>query len=150
MSQSLSDKINALPAVLAADGFSVSREAVLDLVKDAFLVEVDPEAHAREPRNAEERFVWATLDTAFRVLGVGAVRSVMRGLAEQAAAQNVPWESDEEIFRLAGESGDPDAATSYAGLIPNDAQAKILAARSFYRLLEVTNDIAVETFNETV
>lgn len=91
---------------------------------DTVEVKLDPELHKRTPETVIEGIAWPVLDTAFNLLRDAAVKVVLQELRTSAAEQGAPFPAtDEELFKLARESGDPDAPTSYRDLAPESMLA---------------------------
>lgn len=129
MKPTLTDKINALTSPMPG---TVRLEDVLDLVKDAVVVEVDLEEHPREPENETEREAWAALDTSLNILGVAAVKQGLADLHRAAEAKGHPAMSDEKLFEIIGSVvGHP---VGYADLIPKCDDVSRQLAGAFIRL----------------
>jgi len=79
-------------------------------------VAIDLAAHGgRQPESEAQRIVWETLDTAWKLLREGAVRVTLARIREA----NPELPADEELFRMARESGDPAAPSGYLDLAPD-------------------------------
>lgn len=117
-----------------------------------FTLAIDPELHdGREPESEVQRITWETLDTVWKVLREGAVRVTLAEIRAQLKEQGAPdLPSDEEMFRLAAESGDPDAPTSYLDLAPRrgDGPAVELAGHSLLGVLQLLTDQAMADASE--
>lgn len=134
---SLADKIKAIPGRL-------SKEAVLELVKDAVVVEVDPEMHRRQPENVQETIAWAVLDTAYGLLRDGAVRINLQSFREQATENGIDFPAtDEELFARFAKLGDPEAPKSYRDLAPDDSIAAYALHDAFMLLVRLAFEEAV-------
>lgn len=140
----LTDKILSLPTTNAGD--SVPLNLVVEAVKDAVVVELDPKYHPHDPEDATEALVWAALDTAWNILGEAAVKSILLQIREQSAELGFEMPPDDEIFRLASEDGDPDAPTCYRDLIPESVVAANLIGRAFQILVDLAGNGAAEGF----
>lgn len=91
-------------------------------------VAIDPELHdGEQPKSDRQRALWETLDTAWNLIREGAVRVTLADIREQLAEQGFTgMPSDEELFALGRESGDPEAPTSYLDLAPNRGDGEIV------------------------
>lgn len=91
------------------------------------------------------KLTFAVLDTSYKLLREYAVRVALSSLREQAAEQGQPLKhTDEELFKLAKESGVEGAPTSYADLAP-DVE---LAALGLHSAFEVLVMVATEEMIE--
>lgn len=90
------------------------------------------------------KLAFAALDTAYKLLREYAVRVVLTSIREEVKEQGGELPSDEEMFRLAKESGVEDAPTSYMDLAPDVEIAALGLHSVFHVLVEVATVEAEE------
>lgn len=140
----LTDRINALETDDNA-GTMISKAAVLDIVKDAFAFEVEPHGDRRELLDGEgERLTYATLDTAVRVIAVGAAKASLTALRESVGVENVL--TDEEIVAQITEQLGHPATLAHAAVVKVEAGRRLMEA--YELVLAATADRIVETMGE--
>lgn len=116
-------------------------------MSDTFKVEFDQSLHPLvKPEDLDElaRLSFAGLDSAYNLLRETAVRVTLASIRAEAAEQGQTLPSDEELFRLAEESGVEGAPTSYRELAPYDSRSAYLLNQAFELLLVVATEEAVE------
>jgi hypothetical protein len=96
--------------------------------------------------DAQSKIAFAALDTAYKLLRESAVRVTLQAVREAAAEQGQTLEADEELFRQATESGDPDAPTGYADLAPDVPLAALGLHGAFGLLVDAATAEAAEAF----
>ena len=89
-------------------------------------VKLDPEMHPDAVADTEvKRLTWEVLDTVWKLLQEYSVRVTLAEIRSQLEASGdvdmLP--SDEELFKAARESGDPDAPLGYMDLAPSNEVA---------------------------
>lgn len=103
-------------------------------------VEFDPSLHPSvnfDELDAESKIAFAALDTAYNLLRESAVRVVLMSIRTEAAKQGTPITvTDEELFKLAEESGVEGVPTSYRDLAPNVELAALSLHSAFELLVE--------------
>lgn len=140
----LTDKINALPTDDMA-GTMISKAAVLDIVKDAFVFEIEPHGDRRTlPDGEGERLTYATLDTAVRVIAVGAAKASLTALRESVGVENVL--TDEEIVAQITEQLGHPATLAHAAVVKVEAGRRLMEA--YELVLTATADRIVETMGQ--
>lgn len=140
----LTDRINALETDDNA-GTMISKAAVLEIVKDAFAFEVEPHGDRRELLDDEgERLTYATLDTAVRVIAVGAAKASLLALRESVGVENVL--TDEEIVAQITEQLGHPATLAHAAVVKVEAGRRLMEA--YELVLAATADRIVETMGE--
>lgn len=131
---SLSDKINALTQPMPG---MVRLADVLPLVEHAYVVEIRDGGHSRpEPQNEADRINYATLDTAWEVLRVGAARAVLASIFEQVEQSTGEKVDEAKLFRESVADGGPERVEELA-LEHDDSQAAHLALHSLYSLYNI-------------
>ena len=131
---SLSDKINALTQPMPG---MVRLADVLPLVEHAFAVEIRDGGHARpEPQSEVDHIHYATLDTAWDVLRVGAARAVLAGVTGQIEEATGEEFDQARMFRDSAAEGGPERVEELA-LEHDDSQAAHLALHSLYSLYNI-------------
>lgn len=113
-------------------------------------VAVDPKLHSREPDGEAERLTWAFLDTTWNLMREYAVRVTLAEIRSQAAERGDTLPSDEELFKEARESGDPDAPTGYLDLAPENGLSAAGLAGAFEVLAEQAFRDAAEGLGFTI
>lgn len=112
-----------------------------------FTLAIDPELHdGREPESDVQRITWETLDTVWKILREASVRVTLTEIRAQLKEQGAPdLPSDEEMFRLNAESGDPEAPTTYLDLAPDrgDGPAVELAGQGLLGAFQLLADQAM-------
>ena len=112
-------------------------------------VEFDPAMHPNtdfDSLDEQSKLAFAVLDTTYKLLREYAVRVTLSSVREAAAEQGQTLEPDEELFRQAKESGDPDAPTSYMDLAPDVDLAALGVHGAFQLLVETASVEAAEAF----
>ena len=119
-----------------------------------FTLAIDPVLHdGREPESEVERVIWETLDTAWNVLRESAVRVTLLEIRAQLKEQGFEdMPSDEEMFELARQSGDPEAPTSYLDLAPRrgEGPAVEMAGQSLFTTFQLLADQAMLDASEAL
>lgn len=83
-------------------------------------VKVDVELHGgKEPKSESQRLTWEVLDTVWKLMREYSVRVTLAEIRDQLAERGETFPSDEELFKDARESGDPEAPTGYLDLAPS-------------------------------
>lgn len=116
-------------------------------MSDTFKVEFDQSLHPSvKPGDLDEPslLAFAALDTAYNLLRDYAVRVTLATIRIEAAEQGQTLPSDEEMFRLAKESGVEGAPTSYRDLAPLVSQAAMALHEAFEYLVVTATEEAVE------
>lgn len=91
------------------------------------------------------KIAFAVLDTSYKLLREYAVRVAFSSLREQLAEQGQPLKyTDEELFKLARESGVEGAPTSYMDLAPEVDMAARGLHGAFRLLVETATEEIVE------
>lgn len=138
----LIDRINALPQPMPG---TVSLDAVLDIVKDAFVFEVEPHGDRRTlPDDEGSLLTYATLDTAVRVIAVGAAKASLLALRESIGVENV-FTDEEIVAQIAEQLGHP-ATLAHAAVVKVEAGRHLMEA--YELVLTATADRIVETMGE--
>lgn len=138
----LTDRINALPQPMPG---TVSLDDVLEIVKDAFAFEIEPHGDRRTlPDGEGERLTYATLDTALRVIAVGAAKASLTALRESVGVENVL--TDEEIVAQITEQLGHPATLAHAAVVKVEAGRRLMEA--YELVLTATADRIVETMGE--
>jgi hypothetical protein len=131
---SLSDKINALTQPMPG---MVRLADVLPLVEHAFAVEIRDGGHARpEPQSEVDRIHYATLDTAWDVLRVGAARAVLAGITGQIEEATGEEFDQARLFRESAADGGPERIEELT-LEHDDSPAAHMALHSLYALYNI-------------
>ena len=131
---SLSDKINALTQPMPG---MVRLADVLPLVEHAFAVEIRDGGHARpEPQSEVDHIHYATLDTAWDVLRVGAARAVLAGVTGQIEEATGEEFDQARMFRDSAADGGPERIEELA-LEHDDSPAAHMALHSLYALYNI-------------
>lgn len=140
----LTDRINALETDSNV-GLMINKDAVLEIVKDAIAFEIEPHGDRRELLDDEGSLLtFATLDTALRVLAVGAAKASLMALRESIGVENVL--TDEEIVaQIAEQLGHP-ASLAHAAVVKVEAGRHLMEA--YELVLAATADRIVETMGE--
>lgn len=110
-------------------------------------VEFDQSMHPNtefDKLDEPSKVAFAALDTAYKLLREYAVRVVLTSIREEAKEQGQELPSDEELFRLARESGVEGAPTSYLELAPDVEIAALGLHGAFQMLVEVATVEAEE------
>lgn len=110
-------------------------------------VKLDPSLRDRqdpEPTDEVEKIAWPLLDTAYNLVRVAAVRTVLQTIRDESRAAGVELESDEKLFQQAKESGAPGAPTTYLELAPDSE----LAASAFYGVYSLLTTMSAEDAEE--
>lgn len=95
----ITDRINAIETVMGTDGVPlVSLEAVLAAVKNAVLVEIDPEMYPEIPEGQTDRETLAVVSTAYNLLADTAALFASRAIRADLEAAGVSLTSDEVAF----------------------------------------------------
>ncbi len=142
----LTDRINALPTTNAGD--AIRKVQVLDVVKDAVTVAVDPSIHTRTPDAGGQAIVWAYLDTAYNLLREAAVRLTIQDMRDSAAELGLPFPAtDDEVFKsmaVQGEKFDIEPPKTYLDLATHSDEVVTALDLSFKVLVQQVRDEALE------
>lgn len=104
--KSIADRINELETD-DASGLMVSKQAVLDIVADAISFQTEPYGDTRDlPEDGGELLHWQTLDTALRVIAIGAAKINLWALRE-TVGEDVVFTDAELVAQAAERHGHP-------------------------------------------
>lgn len=138
----LADRINALPQPMPG---TVSLDDVLEIVKDAFVFEIEPHGTPRTlPDDEGSLLTYMTLDTAVRVIAVGAAKASLTALRESVGVENVL--TDEEIVAQITEQLGHPATLAHAAVVKVEAGRRLMEA--YELVLTATADRIVETMGQ--
>lgn len=111
-------------------------------------VAVDPARHTGEPKSEVERLTWELVDTVWNLMREYSVRVTLAEIREQAREQGLgEIPADDELFREARESGDPDAPSGYLDLAPENLLAYAGLVGAFDVLLKEAHEDARQGFD---
>jgi hypothetical protein len=94
-----------------------------------------------------DKLAFSVLDTAYKLLREYAVRVTLAGVRDAVGEVGQTLPSDEEMFRLARESDDPEAPKGYLDLAPDEDLAAMGVHAAFTVLVDAAADEATEAFS---
>lgn len=142
--QSLTDRINALPTHLAADGVAVQLSDVLEIVKNAVPVEIDPTMYTDEhayQQNEKDRKILAVVSTVYNLLADTAAEFAAQHVRAKMQARGMSLLADEEMFAINRERNE-GGATSYRDLAHHSAEVVMAIGELFDHLEHVSTEQA--------